>query len=131
LVYEYLENGSLDRALFGENTCAFIFLSLSFLVKRNCLHFVPNKVLSSSKFQGLISASTGDSSLKLDWSTRFEIILGIARGLAYLHEESNICIVHRDIKASNVLLDTKRRATGRRGTGATFERLATLLGFNA
>ena len=28
LVYEYLENGSLDRALFGENTCAFIFLSL-------------------------------------------------------------------------------------------------------
>ncbi|KAG2640971.1 probable LRR receptor-like serine/threonine-protein kinase At1g56130 isoform X2 [Panicum virgatum] len=63
LVYEYLENGSLDRALFG------------------------------------------DISLKLDWSTRFEIILGIARGLAYLHEESSIRIVHRDIKASNVLLD--------------------------
>ncbi|TKW31360.1 hypothetical protein SEVIR_2G100400v4 [Setaria viridis] len=64
LVYEYLENGSLDRALFG------------------------------------------DSSMKLDWSTRFEIILGIARGLTYLHEESSIRIVHRDIKASNVLLDT-------------------------
>jgi serine/threonine protein kinase len=41
LVYEYLENGSLDRALFGENTCAFIFLF--FLAKRNYLHFVPNK----------------------------------------------------------------------------------------
>ena len=46
--------------------------------------------------------------MKLDWSTRFEIILGIARGLAYLHEESNIRIVHRDIKASNILLDADR-----------------------
>uniref|UniRef100_A0A0E0AS15 non-specific serine/threonine protein kinase n=1 Tax=Oryza glumipatula TaxID=40148 RepID=A0A0E0AS15_9ORYZ len=64
LVYEYLENGSLDGALFG------------------------------------------DVSLNLDWPTRFEIILGIARGLTYLHEESNVRIVHRDIKASNVLLDT-------------------------
>jgi len=44
--------------------------------------------------------------LNLDWSTRYEIYLGIARGLAYLHEESSICVVHRDIKTSNVLLDT-------------------------
>ncbi|XP_015693222.1 probable LRR receptor-like serine/threonine-protein kinase At1g56140 [Oryza brachyantha] len=64
LVYEYLENGSLDRALFR------------------------------------------DTGLNLDWPTRFEIILGIARGLTYLHEESSVRIVHRDIKASNVLLDT-------------------------
>uniref|UniRef100_A0A0E0L0B0 non-specific serine/threonine protein kinase n=1 Tax=Oryza punctata TaxID=4537 RepID=A0A0E0L0B0_ORYPU len=63
LVYEYLENGSLDRALFR------------------------------------------DTGLNLDWPTRFEIILGIARGLTYLHEESSVRIVHRDIKASNVLLD--------------------------
>ncbi|XP_066166585.1 probable LRR receptor-like serine/threonine-protein kinase At1g56140 isoform X2 [Oryza sativa Japonica Group] len=64
LVYEYLENGSLDRAIFGH------------------------------------------SILKLDWAMRFDIILGIARGLTYLHEESSVRIVHRDIKASNVLLDT-------------------------
>ncbi|KAG8067593.1 hypothetical protein GUJ93_ZPchr0005g15990 [Zizania palustris] len=59
----YLENGSLDQALFG------------------------------------------DRSLNLDWTMRFEIILGIARGLTYLHEESSVRIVHRDIKASNILLD--------------------------
>ncbi|XP_071682841.1 probable LRR receptor-like serine/threonine-protein kinase At1g56140 [Lolium perenne] len=63
LVYEYLENGSLDHALFGKGRS------------------------------------------NLDWPTRFEICLGIARGLAYLHEESSIRVVHRDIKASNILLD--------------------------
>jgi len=45
----------------------------------------------------------------LDWKKRYEIIVGIARGLAYLHEESEIRIIHRDIKASNILLDDKHR----------------------
>jgi serine/threonine protein kinase len=43
----------------------------------------------------------------LDWSTRKKICVGIARGLAFLHEESRLKVVHRDIKATNVLLDTK------------------------
>ncbi|XP_040967824.1 probable LRR receptor-like serine/threonine-protein kinase At1g56140 [Gossypium hirsutum] len=63
LVYEFLENKSLDQILFGK-------------------------------------------SLDLNWTTRYDICLGVARGLAYLHEESRVRIVHRDVKSSNILLDS-------------------------
>ncbi|CAB4306702.1 unnamed protein product [Prunus armeniaca] len=43
--------------------------------------------------------------LKLDWPTRQKICVGIARGLAFMHEESTLKIVHRDIKTTNILLD--------------------------
>ncbi|KAJ0873940.1 putative protein kinase RLK-Pelle-DLSV family [Helianthus annuus] len=65
LAYEYLENNSLARALFGPK-----------------------------QWQ-----------LELNWPARYRICIQIAKGLAFLHEESRLKIVHRDIKATNVLLD--------------------------
>ncbi|KAK1276478.1 putative LRR receptor-like serine/threonine-protein kinase [Acorus gramineus] len=65
LVYEYMENNSLARALFGPN----------------------------------------EDQWNLDWLTRSKICVGIARGLAYLHGETRLKIVHRDIKPTNILLD--------------------------
>uniref|UniRef100_A0A2N9F249 Protein kinase domain-containing protein n=1 Tax=Fagus sylvatica TaxID=28930 RepID=A0A2N9F249_FAGSY len=60
--------------------------------------FVPNKsldyILYDPKKQG-----------QLDWSKRYKIIGRIARGIQYLHEDSRLRIIHRDLKASNVLLD--------------------------
>lgn len=43
--------------------------------------------------------------ISLDWPTRFKICCGVAKGLAFLHEESPLKFVHRDIKATNILLD--------------------------
>ena len=48
---------------------------------------------------------TGKNKGSLSWKLRYGVILGIARGLAYLHEEFHVCIIHRDIKTSNILLD--------------------------
>ncbi|KAA8547678.1 hypothetical protein F0562_004107 [Nyssa sinensis] len=43
----------------------------------------------------------------LNWKQRFDVIIGTARGLAYLHEQFHVCIIHRDIKSGNILLDNE------------------------
>ncbi|KAL5865053.1 hypothetical protein ACOSQ3_002567 [Xanthoceras sorbifolium] len=60
--------------------------------------FMPNKSLDSFIFDP-------NPSELLDWEMRFNIIMGIARGLFYLHQDSRLRIIHRDLKTSNILLD--------------------------
>ncbi|RZC87258.1 hypothetical protein C5167_029807 [Papaver somniferum] len=63
--------------------------------------FMPNRSLDNHLFRG---------ENVLTWEVRYKIALGIASALLYLHEEWEQCIVHRDIKSSNVMLDANFNA---------------------
>ncbi|KAJ9162685.1 hypothetical protein P3X46_022441 [Hevea brasiliensis] len=60
--------------------------------------YMPNKSLDSFLFNETRRSI-------LDWRKRFDIIVGIARGILYIHQDSRLKIIHRDLKTSNILLD--------------------------
>ncbi|ESQ55018.1 hypothetical protein EUTSA_v10024670mg [Eutrema salsugineum] len=60
--------------------------------------FLPNRSLDYFLFDPLKSS-------QLDWTRRYNIIEGITRGILYLHQDSRLTIIHRDLKAGNILLD--------------------------
>ncbi|CAI0422649.1 unnamed protein product [Linum tenue] len=67
-----------------------------------CYELVPNGSLESWLHVGV--------NCPLDWDTRMKIALDAARGLAYLHEDSQPSVIHRDFKASNILLENNFHA---------------------
>lgn len=89
LVYEYMPNKSLDFFIFG-----------MFLVKELSLFFLDTLLIHV-----LLNVTDEMKQELVDWKLRFAIIEGIARGLLYLHRDSRLRIIHRDLKVSNVLLD--------------------------
>ncbi|RVW79186.1 Receptor-like protein kinase HSL1 [Vitis vinifera] len=75
LVYEYMENQSLDRWLHGKKRA--------------------------------VSSVDSASDIILDWPMRLQIAIGAARGLCYMHHDFSPPIIHRDVKSSNILLDSE------------------------
>lgn len=95
LVYNYLEKNSLSQTLLGNTLSyrAFLLFDDSFI---GCRTYTCS---------ACAIAGSGYSSIQFNWRARVKIAVGIARGLAFLHEEIRPHIIHRDIKASNILLD--------------------------
>lgn len=70
------------------------------------IHISKEKIPSNVAISNMFITDEAKS-MSLDWRKRFNIITGIAKGLLYLHQDSRLRIIHRDLKASNILLDNE------------------------
>ncbi|RID57810.1 hypothetical protein BRARA_F01162 [Brassica rapa] len=74
-------------------------------VEGNHRILIYNYLENNSLDKTLLAGGYTRSGIQFDWRTRAKICIGVAKGLAFLHEEVRPHIIHRDIKASNILLD--------------------------
>ncbi|KAJ4876291.1 putative cysteine-rich receptor-like protein kinase 33 [Raphanus sativus] len=105
-VQEFKNETSLVAKLQHRNLVGVLGFCMEGEEKILIYEFVPNKSLDQFLFV-IMTCTEPTKQSQLDWAKRYKIILGTARGVLYLHHDSPLKIIHRDLKASNILLNVE------------------------